>query len=318
LVAYDAARWDNSNTNQPPRIVAIWTSLQNPQRDRIHHAIAGVAKDVTQPQQFAKFCAPTIAAGKVYLATFNRPRGVMYVYGHLPSNAGGYNIGFGGINGLTLNGDAQVIAGQGTAGGNAIALTAGQHLFQKSSVFASARQDVTKFHTTFEVTLSSDGPGLPMADGFTFTVQGQNPHALGGPGAGLGFGPDAIDGNNPGFAIQNSVAVRFGLFQNGQPVSLTGVYTRGEFPSGGPTEQMTSGVDLRAGNRLRVTVRYDGASLSWTITDTVTQQVFTAQPVVIPLNMITGDQAFVGFTAATGGFTVTTKLHTWQFTSGQA
>jgi hypothetical protein len=318
LVAYDAARWDNSNNNQAPRIVAIWTSLQNPQRDRIHRATAGVANDVTQPTQFAKFCAPTIAAGKVYLATFNRPRGAMYVYGHLPSNAGGYNIGFGGVNGLTLNGDAQVIAGQGTAGGNAIALTAGQHLFQKSSVFASARQDVTKFHTTFEVTLSSDGPGLQMADGFTFIVQGQSPHALGGPGAGLGFGPDAIDGNNPGFAIQNSVAVRFGLFQNGQPVSLTGVYTRGEFPSGGPTEQMTLGADLRAGNRLRVTVRYDGASLFWTITDTVTQQVFTAQPVVTPLNMITGDQAFVGFTAATGGFTVTTKLHTWQFTPGQA
>src|SRR5207249_2901165 len=98
------------------------------------------------------------------------------VYGQRSTPDGGYNMAFGGRTGLTLNGSAR-------SDGGPIRLT-GLHPFQAGSVFCTDPVDVRRFQTTFRFRL-----GNAAADGFTFTIQGEGPRALGGPGGGLGYGP---------------------------------------------------------------------------------------------------------------------------------
>jgi hypothetical protein len=66
--------------------VELWNSEQNPSRDRVGN--------------FAKFCPPTIAAGKVYLATFSNE---LVVYGLLAPKI------------ITQPADALILVGQATA-----------------------------------------------------------------------------------------------------------------------------------------------------------------------------------------------------------
>jgi len=74
-------------------------------------------------------------------------------------------------------------------------------------------------------------------------------------------------------------------------------------------------VDLHSGNVFHVHMNYDGATLSWTITDMTTKASFsTSQPVDIP-KIVGGPAAFVGFTAATGGATATQEILSWTFRS---
>jgi len=118
LTAYDAARFDDQG-----RLVQIWHSHQNPNDD---------------PGIFAKFCCPTIADGKVFLATFSNK---LRIYGLRPAPDGGYNVGFGGQTGLSLNGSARSAAGH-------LRLT-GQHDLQAGSVFCTNPVNVRSFDTVF-------------------------------------------------------------------------------------------------------------------------------------------------------------------------
>lgn len=284
LCAYDASRFDAQG-----RIVAIWSSRQNPQRD--HYG------------NFPKFCCPTIANGKVYQATFNQP-GQVCVYGLLTTANGGYNLGFGGTTGLTLNGSTRVDHTH-------IRLTEVPHLFQASSVFHTNPVNVRTFQTIFRLLLTQ-----PNADGLTFCIQGEGPQALGGPGGGLGYGPNPNDPNDPGFRITRSVAVKFDLFNNqtAQPASTTGLYFNGASPSGGDIDLAPSGIDLHSGHPFRVSIGYDGTMLSVTIKNESTN-ASASQQYAVDVPSVTGPMAFVGFTGATGGFTARQDILSWQFTS---
>ena len=193
LTAYDATRFDNQG-----RFVQIWHSHQNPNDD---------------PGIFAKFCCPTIADAKVFLATFSNK---LRIYGLRPTADGGYNVGFGGHTGLSLNGSARSAAGL-------LRLT-GQHDLQAGSVFCTNPVNVKSFNTVFRFQTTA---GNNTADGLTFCIQGEGPRALGGPGGGLGYGPDPTDPLDPGFRITKSVALKFDLFDNQtiQPRSSIGLYT---------------------------------------------------------------------------------------------
>jgi hypothetical protein len=284
LVAYDASQFDSQG-----RLAMLWRSHQNPQRDDYG--------------KFAKFCCPTIANGKVYQATFSNQ---LNVYGLLaPANRdGGYNFAFGGKTGLTLNGSAR-------SDGGPVRL-AGQHLFQAGSVFITNRVDVRRFTTTFRFLLTN-----AHADGFTFTIQGEGPHALGGPGGGLGYGPDPVDPLDPGYKITKSVAVKFDLYDNhaDKETSSTGLYQNGASPSNGDIDLTPSRIDLHSGHQFRVTFTYDGATLALTIHDEQTL-IDANQRYSVDIPTIIGDPtAHIGFTGATGGLTAELDILSWDFSN---
>lgn len=164
---------------------------------------------------------------------------------------------------------------------------------------SSETVDVRRFTTTFRFLLTN-----AHADGFTFTVQGEGPHALGGPGGGLGYGPDPSDPLDPGFRVTQSVAVKFDLFNNDtlQEVSLVGLYKNGASPTGGgDTSLAADGIDLHSGNHFHVSIEYDGTTLKMTITDEKTL-ASAVRNFSVDIPAETGPTAHVGVTAGTGGY----------------
>jgi len=287
LTAYDAAQPDAQG-----RFVQLWHSHQNPDDD---------------PGIFAKFCCPTIADGKVFLATFSNK---LRIYGLRSTSDGGYNVGFGGHTGLTLNGSAR------TAGG-VLRLT-GKHDLQAGSVFITNPVNVRTFNAIFRF---QTAPGNNTADGLTFCIQGEGPRALGGVGGGLGYGPDPNDPTDPGFKITKSVALKFDLFDNQtiRPRSSMGLYQNGDSPTagnaiGGEIALDPLGINLHSGHQFRVTLAYDGTNLQTVLRDlTLLKEVSRSFAINIPL--ITGNTALVGFTAGTGLSSADQEIMSWQFTS---
>ena len=100
--------------------------------------------------------------------------------------------------GLTLNGKAAI-------NGTRLRLTDGGS-GEASSAFFNTPVNVQSFTNDFSFQLAS-----ATADGFTFTIQGNSPTALGPGGGGLGYGP-SHPGGTPG--IGKSVAVKFDLYSN--------------------------------------------------------------------------------------------------------
>src|SRR5262249_36702636 len=137
-----------------------------------------------------------------------------------------------------------------------------------------------------------------------FTVQGEGPHALGGPGGGLGYAPDPNDPLDPGFLVTRSVAVKFDLFDNqtGQQHSSTGLLKNGVAEPGlaGDRPLGPLGIDLHSGNHFTVTLTYDGASLTVTITD---EKILASamQSYAVDIPAVTGPNAHGGCTGAAGG-----------------
>ena len=287
LTAYDATRFDSQG-----RLVQLWHSHQNPNDD---------------PGIFAKFCCPTVADGKVFLATFSNK---LQIYGLRSVSDGGYSVGFGGHNGLSLNGSAR-------SAGGPLRLT-GQHDFQAGSVFCSKPVNVKTFNSTFRFRTT---PGNGTADGFTFCIQAEGPHALGGPGGGLGYGPDPNNPNDPGFKITHSVALKFDLFdnQNIQASSSLGLYKNGDMPTaanaiGGEIQIAQLGMDLHSGHQFVTTLSYDGATLRVILKDlTLRTQIARSLPIDIP--SITGSPAHVGFSAGTGLSSADQEILSWQYNS---
>lgn len=226
----------------------------------------------------------------------NPPRLVVSSSGDVPTvDFGG---GFANPAGMTLNGSAAWNSSRlrlNDGNGN-----------QAGSGFWNTPVNVQGFRTTFTMQLTN-----PQADGCTFTIQNNAPTALGGTGGGLGFGPDP--GGNAA-SIPNSVCVKFDLYSNnGEGVNSTGVFTNGVSPFTPAVDLTGTGIDLHSGNVFRVTMTYNGAQLTVTIVDTVTNATATnVYPIDIPgtLGATTG---YVGFTGGTGGLTAIQDIVTWTF-----
>jgi hypothetical protein len=281
LRAYDATRVD-----QQGRLTTLWSSRFNPFRD--HYG------------SFPKFCCPTIANGRVYQATFNQP-GELVVYGLLPQPGGGYHIGFGGTDGLTLNGGCRVDHGH-------LRLTEVPHLFVASSVFTTAPVPIASWKTVIRFRLV-----MAEADGFTFTIQGEGPHALGSSGGGLGYGPDPGDPRAISYRITRSVAIKFDLFDNGtgQRRSTTGLYRQGATTGG---DERDARIDLRSGRVLRATISYQGTQLKVQLKDDADQGNGVEEVYQVDLaKEVGGPSAHVGFTGATGGLSARQEILGWHF-----
>ncbi len=205
-----------------------------------------------------------------------------------------FSSGFSGETTLTLNGSAKL-------NGTRLRLTDGG-ASEAGSAFFSTPVNVQSFTSTFTFQLTN-----ATADGFTFTIQGVGPTALGVAGGSLGYA-----------GMPTSVAVKFDLFSNsGEGSDSTGLYTNGASPTVPAVDMSSSGVNLHSGDIFQVQMSYNGTNLAMTITDTTTGGTFstTFTNINIPAT-VGGNTAYVGFTGGTGGLTATQDILTWSYTPG--
>ena len=176
-----------------------------------------------------------------------------------------------------------------------------------ASAFYPFTTGVDTFDTTFQWTYGTQH--APVADGFTFTIQGNSPTSIGGTGGALGYG-----------GMPNSVAVIFNLY-NG--VSQTGLATNGNIPATrvdltkNPDNSAT-GIDFHAhpGDTFQAHLTYDGTTLTETVTDQTqgpTATFSTTYAVDIPTT-VGAHAAFAGFTGATGGAFSQQDILNWTYT----
>jgi len=204
--------------------------------------------------------------------------------------------GFTSAAGFTLDGGATVT-------GNALQLADGG-TFENRTVWYTTPLNIQSFttHFTFQITPASTGSG----DGFTFTIQNMGLSADGGIGGALGYQ-----------SITPSVAVKFDLFDNsGEGPNSTGFYTDGVAPTVPAMDLTSSGINLHSGDVMNANLAYDGATLTLTLTDTVTNATFTASDSIDIPGTVGASTAFVGFTAGSGGSVATQNILSWTFTPG--
>ncbi|HVX60745.1 MAG TPA: pre-peptidase C-terminal domain-containing protein, partial [Pirellulales bacterium] len=200
-------------------------------------------------------------------------------------------------------GDPSDLARNGAAvfTGGVARLTNGQQ-FEPASVFSNSRVNIDRFVSSF--TFQFHGGTSPMADGMTFTIQGDSPGAIGPSGGALGYA-----------GIANSVAVKFDLWNDaGEGYNSTGLFSNGANPSVPSINLDGTGINLQSGDAFRVDMNYhDGNVLDVTITDLQTGATAAQSYAVNIPALVGGDTAYVGFTASTGGWTTTTDIQSWTF-----
>jgi hypothetical protein len=210
--------------------------------------------------------------------------------------------GFGSSAGLSLKGSA-------TVSNNLLQLTLASAAASTGVAWFTTPVDITSFTTDFNFQLLS-----AKADGFTFTIQNVGTSAVGPGGSGLGYGASHPGGTG---GIARSVAVKFDLYSNdGESANSTGIYTNGASPTVPATDMTASGVKLNSGHVMHAHVTYDGTTLTMVLTDTVTSQSFTTSSAINIPSIVGASTAYVGFTAATGGLTMTSDIVSWTLSAG--
>jgi hypothetical protein len=201
---------------------------------------------------------------------------------------------------LLANGNAQFTAPEGVA-----RLT--NDFGQRSSFFTVQRVGVRGFTTAFTFRLH-EGTQPNIADGFSFIIQGNSPTALGEGGGGLGYA-----------GLPNSIAIKFDVWSNdGEGENSTGLFVNGSYPSvpHNPGDVLVrldgTGIVLRSQSMKRCVLMYDGTTLIQTITDLVSMASFTTR-YTVNIGSFTGDTAYVGFGAGTGGAFALQDIITWTF-----
>ncbi|MGA3223159.1 MAG: chitobiase/beta-hexosaminidase C-terminal domain-containing protein [Acidobacteriaceae bacterium] len=213
-----------------------------------------------------------------------------------------FGSGFTSAAGLQLNGGAVVNAGS-------LEVTKGSE-YESTSAFWTTKVNVQSFTTNFTFQLTS-----AAADGFTFTIQNDSPTAIGGPGGGLGYGPDP--GTKTPAGIANSVAVKFDIFSNsGEGTDSTGFFVNGVSPTVPAVSMTSSGVVLLSGDTMAAQLTYNGTTLTLNLTDTVTGKTFTYSSAINIPSTVGASTAYVGFTGGTGGLTAIQNIKSWTFSSG--
>lgn len=216
------------------------------------------------------------------------------------SNTPNYPNGFSNYSELAFNGAAKV------SGQNSLRVVDGGTQ-RAGSVFYTTPVNITKFTTTFTFR-----PVTPVAEGMTFTIQRAGLNAIGGWGGGLGYGlnPETQLG---GF-IPNSLAFKLDYFNNaGEGDNSVGFFTNGATPTTPSTSLAGSGVIFKWSSTYRVTLSYDGTTLSALIVDTVSGRKFTTSTRLNISKTIGGTRAYVGFTGSTGGLESRSEVLDWVF-----
>jgi hypothetical protein len=219
------------------------------------------------------------------------------------TTGGGGTLNYG--SGFTATG--LVINGSGAINGSRLRLTDGG-TGENTSVWSTAPVNIQTFTEDFNFQVTN-----PVGDGFTFTIQNAGTTAIGRGGAGLGYGAASPGGTG---GIPTSLAVKFDLYSNfGEGPDSTGLYTDGASPTVPAVDMTNSGVDLHSGDIFNVHMTYDGATLTMTITDTVTYAAFSQSWQINIPSTVGNSMAYVGFTGASGGATAIQDILNWTFAS---
>ncbi len=210
--------------------------------------------------------------------------------------------GFTSAAGLSLNGSAVVT-------NNALRLTLAGAAASAGAAWFTTPVTITGFTTDFNFQLLS-----AKADGFTFAIQNAGVTAVGPNGSGLGYGASHPGGTG---GIARSVAVKFDLYNNnGESPDSTGFYINGASPTIPATDMTASGVALNSGHTMHAHITYDGTNLTLMLTDTVTGASFTGTSALNIPSIVGSSTAYMGFTAGTGGLSMTADILNWTVTAG--
>jgi Domain of unknown function (DUF4347)/Legume lectin domain/PA14 domain/Calx-beta domain/Glucose / Sorbosone dehydrogenase len=163
----------------------------------------------------------------------------------------------------------------------------------------------TGFKTQFQFVLDGQA-GTNGADGFTFTLQNapEGARALGAVGSYVGIG-----------AVPSSVSVKFDTYKNVGDIAenTVSIVLNGDVYN--PVAVQATPFDLNSGASYSAWVEYDGRTNQFT----VFLSDGTAKPptaiVTAPIDLLAtvGNQAFIGFTAASGGIANRQTITGWQF-----
>lgn len=265
----------------------------------------GTTPTVSSPKCGSVSITATTTVKAMAAATGFNPSAVASGTFVINSGATGPNFGSGFTSsGLSINGAAKL-------NGTRLRLTDGGK-DEAGSAFLNSPVGVQTFTTDFSFQLSS-----ASAEGFTFTVQGIGPTALGPPLGGLGYGAEK-PGQTPG--IGNSVAVKFDFYSDaGEGTDSTGLYVNGASPTTSAVNMTNSGVSLRLGDVFIVHMTYDGTTLTMTITDANNStETFTTHWTINIPGTVGSNTAYVGFTGSTGTLTATQEILNWTYTAAQS
>jgi Bacterial lectin len=207
-----------------------------------------------------------------------------------------HSTGFANSSDLTTNGSVSFV-------GPVLRLTSGRP--QAGSVFSNSKVCIKSFTTTFPFMIAP--LTNPPADGFTFTMQGDSPTALGGNGGELGY-----------YGILNSLAVRFDYGYNnyGEGLNATGLFHTGAALTSFAWQNVdlsASGIDLRNTNPKSATLSYDGTALTETITDLTANKSFSHTYTIDIPSFTGGNTAYVGFTGGTYLYAADQDIESWTF-----
>ena len=215
-------------------------------------------------------------------------------------------------NGFSGASNLVTTTGSAALSGSNVQLTDTAHNAEAGAAWFDTPVNVQSFTTNFTVNLT----GPANANGFTFTIQNQNPASTDTGSTVVSGGPTTVSSAASGLGYEgmnSSVAVVFDLYDGSG--SLTGLYYNGANPTASPVD-MSSSLNLHSGHPFAVTIAYNGMSLTLTMTDTATDASFshTWENVDIPTT-VGGDTAYVGFTAGTGGLTALQDVSSWTFSN---
>lgn len=208
---------------------------------------------------------------------------------------------FSNISQLKLNGNT-------TKANDALSLTASVR-GQRGSAFyerALAIDADTSFATQFQFQILG---GTTGADGFTFMLQNdlRGLNALGGGGGNLGYGN-----------IDNSLAIEFDPLRNTQFEPLDNHISVLQDGSVANYLAIASApFDLNSGDILSAWIDYNGKSdlLEIYLANTLNKPNISVLSFNIDLAAVVGQQAFLGFSAATGGKSNNHNILNWEFST---
>ncbi|HEX5323237.1 MAG TPA: hypothetical protein VFW40_05580, partial [Capsulimonadaceae bacterium] len=196
-----------------------------------------------------------------------------------------------------------------TTDGTTLQITTDGNIGQSNSAIYSVKQNIKAFvcNFTYQAQFDPNNSVFSPADGVTFVIENDSrgTAALGTGGSDLGY--------SGGFGITKSVAVAFNIW-NGH-VRGTNLLLGGKNIT--DTYLDTSPVDLSSGDPIDVTLSYDGASLTETLTDEVNSNTFTTS-YAVSIPSFTGGLAYLGFTGGTGSGESTQTISNFSFTSNSA
>ncbi len=202
-----------------------------------------------------------------------------------------FQLGFAGSQSLmTLNGGPAL-------NGTKLRLTDGKK-YETRSAFFNYPVNVEQFSASFQFQITD-----PVADGFTFTIQGGGPTALGTGGDDLGY-----------LGIPNGLAVKFDLFSNaGEGPDSTGLYIGNAAPTTPDVNLTATGINLHSGDVFNVQLTYNGSTLVVVITDRKTNASATQTYNVNIPAAVGGETAYVGFTAGAGSQSSIQDILSWNY-----